>query len=150
MSEGDRNQNQGEEKQNPKSSRLWTPYGDPREDGYRQPEAQAGPEAGGEVSGPEEEISEEELRRRIDEAMERITVADVIVDMMVSLSSLAYQRMGLPHEVNEKYRDLEQARLAIDCLDTLLQAISGRAPDEMVNSLTGTMDNLKLNFAKES
>ncbi len=150
MSDGDDNRDRDEEEKQARSSRLWTPYGDPREDGYRKADAPAGAEAGGEGTGDEEKVSDEEMRRRIEEAMERITVADVIVDMMVSLSSLAYQRMGLPHDVNEKYRDLEQARLAIDCLDALLETISGRAPEEILNSLTGTLDNLKLNFAKES
>jgi len=124
-----------------KKSRLWTPDGG----------------TGGEVEGAGavpaaegEELSDEELRRRIDEAMEKITVADVIIDMMVSLSSLAYQRMGIPHEVNEKYRDMEQARTAIDCLDAMATALEGRIPSEVVKPLTDTLDNLKLNFAKES
>lgn len=122
-----------------KNSRLWTPGG---EADRRQAERPQGESGGG-------EMSEEELRRRIDEAMEKITVTDVVLDMMVSLSSLAYQRMGIPKEVNEKYRDMEQARLAIDCLDALLGAAEGRLPAEMKKSLTGTVDNLKLNFARE-
>ncbi len=126
-----------------KKSRLWTPDGG---EGGGVESGGAGPEAEGES----EEMSDEELRRRMDEAMEKITVADVIIDMMVSLSSLAYQRMGIPHEVNEKYRDMEQARMAIDCLDALATAIEGRIPDEVAKPLTGTLDNLKLNFAKES
>lgn len=130
-----------EEKAGKKTSRLWTPDG---ETGGGVESAGAGPEAEG------EEMSDEELRRRIDEAMEKITVADVVIDMMVSLSSLAYQRMGIPHEVNEKYRDMDQARMAIDCLDAMATALKGRIPDEVVKPLTDTLDNLKLNFAKES
>ena len=123
---------------------MWTPDG-----GTGAGVESAGVESAG--AGPEgEEMSEEELRRRMDEAMEKITIADVVIDMMVSLSSLAYQRMGIPHEVNEKYRDMEQARMAIDCLDALAAALEGRIPEEVVKPLTGTLDNLKLNFAKES
>jgi hypothetical protein len=130
------------------SSRLWTPYGDPREGGY-----DSRSEAEGEDQVKEsrdEEVSEEELRRRIEEAMEKITVTDVVVDVMVSLSSLAYQRMGIPHDVNEKYRDLDQARLAIDCIDALAKALEGRIPEDLFNPLKGTLDNLKLNYARES
>lgn len=123
-----------------KTSRLWTPGG---ETGGRAEKSPEKGEAG-------EEMSEEELRRRIEEAMEKITVTDVVIDMMVSLSSLAYQRMGVPKEVNEKYRDMDQARMAIDCLDALLKILEGRAPEEMLKSLTGTVDNLKLNFAREA
>lgn len=122
-----------------RGSKLWTPSG---EHDVR-PEGEEGEPA-------EEEVSDEELRRRVEEALEKITVADVIIDMMISLSSLAYQRMGIPHETNQKYRDMEQARLAIDCLDALLSALRDRLPEETLQPLTGTLDNLKLNYARES
>lgn len=135
MSDGE--ERKGEEPK--RSSRLWTPGG--------ESEASAG---AGAVEPEGEEISEDELRRRIEEAMEKITVADVVIDTMISLSSLAYQRMGIPHEVNEKYRDMDQSRLAIDCLDALIKVLEGRVPGEVLDPLTGTLDNLKLNYAKES
>jgi hypothetical protein len=95
-------------------------------------------------------MSEEELRKRIEEVMEKVTVADIVLDMMISLSSLAYQRMGIPHEVNEKFKDMEQARLAIDCLDAWCTVLEGRVDPEQVEPLKSTVLNLKLNFAKES
>ena len=122
-----------------RGSKLWTPGGEAEPAGSDRKEEPEG-----------EEISEEELRRRIDEAMERITVTDVVVDMMVSLSSLAYQRMGIPKEVNEKYRDMEQARMAIDCLDALLKALEGKLGEEVASPLTGALDSLKVNFAREA
>ena len=102
------------------------------------------------MPGDEEELTEEELRQRIEEVMEKITVADIILDMMISLSSLAYQRMGIPHEVNEKFKDMEQARLAIDSIDGLAKAMEGRGVDDQLEPLKNTIANLKLNFAKES
>jgi hypothetical protein len=122
-------------------SKLWTPGGD------EQPEESAGDEP---VAGVEEELSEEELRKRIEEVMEKVTVADIVLDMMISLSSLAYQRMGIPHEVNEKFKDMEQARLAIDSLDALEKVLEGRVPEEHIAPLKSTISNLKLNFAKET
>ena len=124
----------------PKSSKLWTPGGD---DAPPEPTPEEAP------SG-EEELTEEELRQRIEEVMEKITVADIILDMMISLTSLAYQRMGIHHEVNEKFKDMEQARLAIDSLDALAKALEGRGVDDQLEPLTSTISNLKLNFAKES
>jgi Domain of unknown function (DUF1844) len=134
----------GKGKEEASKSGLWTPDGV----GPATEESKAS-SADIEGGGPEG-MSEEELRRRIEEAMEKITVSDLVVDMMVSLSSMAYQRMGIPHEVNEKFRDMDQARLAIDCLDALLKALEGRAPSEILEPLDSTLSNLKLNFAKES
>lgn len=152
MSENDtRGEEKGESQQT--SSRLWTPYGDPRSE---KREAAGGPGAGAESEAgaggeaTEEELSDEEFSKRIEEAMEKITVADVVLDMLVSLSSLAYQRMGIPKEVNEKYRDMEQARLAIDTIDSLLKVLEPSLPEEALKPLSGTLDNLKMNFAKES
>jgi hypothetical protein len=58
--------------------------------------------------------------------------------------------MGIPHEVNQKFKDMEQARLAIDCLDALAKAMEGRADEGQLQPLKDTVSNLKLNFAKES
>ena len=136
---GNSEENTGrEEKREGAASRLWTPGSEERS------EARSAEKSGG------EEISEEELRRRLEEAMEKITVTDVVVDMMISLSSLAYQRMGIPHEVNEKHRDLDQSRMAIDCLAALVNTVEGRVPAEILDPLKGNVDNLKMNFAKES
>jgi len=129
-----------------KTSKLWTPGG---EEPAEEP-AEAPAEHPSEAPSDAEEMSEEELRKRIEEVMEKVTVADIVLDMMISLSSLAYQRMGIPHEVNEKFKDMEQARLAIDSLEALCNAMEGRVPAEQVEPLKSTLSNLKLNFAKES
>lgn len=94
------------------------------------------------------------LEERIpDEAREAppraIPAADLVLDMVVSLSSLAYRKMGIPPEVNGKYRDADQARLAIDVISALLQALEGRAPSDRLAPFASTLDNLKLNFARE-
>lgn len=124
--------------------------GDSEETGGKEEVREEKPVAEETTADQGEELSDEELRRRIEEAMEKITVADVVLDMMVSLSSLAYQRMGIPHEVNEKFRDLEQARMAIDCLDALVKALEGRVPPEALDPLSSTVTNLKMNYAKEA
>ncbi|MBU4173363.1 MAG: DUF1844 domain-containing protein [Actinobacteria bacterium] len=149
------NDKQEEEKDEAKqtSSRLWTPYGDPgsqKREAADKPAAEAGGVSGAGGEAPADEVSDEELRKRIEEAMEKITVADVVLDMIVSLSSLAYQRMGIPKEVNEKYRDMEQAQLAIDSIDALLEVLGRSLPEDALKPLSGTLDNLKMNFARES
>ncbi len=95
---------------------------------------------------PEEELTEEELRRIIEEQLERVTVGQMVQQMMVTLASIGYQKMGLPEEVNLKYRDLDQARLAVDSLDGLLRASGGKMPEEQLEPFRGTLSNLKLNY----
>lgn len=107
-------------------------------------------EAPGEKETGEEKISEEEIRRRLEEQLEKITVLDVAMEMMVTLSSIAYQKFGLPKEVNAKYRDLDQARLAIDCLSALLDICEPTASTEQSKPLKGTLANLKLLYTKEA
>ena len=141
----------GEAKQT--SSRLWTPNHDPnaqRRETAGKPAAEAGGVSGAGGESPTDDVSDEELRKRIEEAMEKITVSDVVLDMIVSLSSLAYQRMGIPKEINEKYRDMEQAQLAIDSIDALLEVLGRSLPEDSLKPLSGTLDNLKMNFARES
>ncbi|MBN1289342.1 MAG: DUF1844 domain-containing protein [Actinobacteria bacterium] len=127
------------------SSRLWTPNSDPRE-AYPG----SGKPAEDDLISGEEEISEDELRKKIEEALEKVTVADIVLDFIISMASLAYQRMGIPREVNEKFRDMDQARMAIDCIDALLASLKGKIQDDTLEPLTGTLDNLKVNFVKES
>ncbi len=122
---------------NAKTSKLWTPGGE-------KPASEAS------ADDKDKKPDEEEIRKQIEEMMEKITVADIALDMMISLSSLAYKRIGLPHEVNEKFKDMDQARLAIDCLDALVKTLEGRVPEKNLNPLKDTLSNLKLNFAKES
>jgi len=140
LTEPEKEQPVGEGEGRTTSSRLWTPYGGQEAESEEPTDKGTG----------EGELSEEELRERIEKALEKITVTDVVLDMMVSLSSLAYQKMGIPHDVNEKFRDMEQAKLAIDCLDAMVNALSDRLSEDELKPLSGTLDNLKMNYAKES
>ncbi|MDD5448521.1 MAG: DUF1844 domain-containing protein [Actinomycetota bacterium] len=132
------------------SSRLWTPYSDPLEEKIKGRKDQTGESTQKEERETEQEISEEELRQRIEEAMERITVADLVIDMVATLSSIGYQKMGIPKEANEKYRDMNQAKLAIECIDALVKVLKETMPEDEILPMERMLDNLKLNFAKES
>lgn len=96
----------------------------------------------------ERELSEEELRKTIEEQLEKITVKDVVIQMMLSLSSMGYQRLGFPESVNLKYRDLDQARLAIDALQGLLKAAEGKVPESELAPYRSTLANLQMNFVR--
>jgi len=102
------------------------------------------------AGGPEEEkeLSEEELRRLVEESLERVTVADIVLNIMNQLASMGYMKMGIPESVNLKYRDFDQARLAIDTLEAMLKAAEGKIPDGAIQPFKGTLANLQLNFVQ--
>ncbi|MDY6795011.1 MAG: DUF1844 domain-containing protein [Actinomycetota bacterium] len=99
-------------------------------------------------SGEEDKLSEEELHRIVEESLEKVTVADIVLSMMNQLASVAYLKMGMPENVNLKYRDFEQARLAIDSLEAMIKAVEGKLTDEGVNPFRGTLANLQMNFVQ--
>ncbi len=107
-------------------------------------------EAGGagKEEGAEKELTEEEFRRLLEEQMEKITVRDVVFQMMASLASLAYQKLGLPENVNLKYRDFAQARMAIDGLKGLLTSLEGKLEEGELSPFRGTLANLQMNYVR--
>jgi hypothetical protein len=109
-------------------------------------------EKAAEKEGPEgeeeKELSEEELRKLIEESLEDITVTDIILSMMNQLASVAYLKMGMPDNVNLKYRDFDQAKLAIDSLDAIIAAAEGKVEGKGLEPFKGTLANLKMNFVQ--
>ena len=96
----------------------------------------------------EKELSEEELRKLIEESLENITVTDIVLSMMNQLASVAYLKMGMPENVNLKYQDFDQAKLAIDSLDALITAAEGKVEEKGLKPFQGTLANLKMNFVQ--
>ncbi len=95
-----------------------------------------------------EEMSEEEFRRLVEESLEKVTVAEVALTMMNQLASMGYLKMGLPESVNLKYRDFEQAALAIDLLEAMIKGAEGRMSEELLRPFRGTLANLQMNFVQ--
>ncbi len=95
-----------------------------------------------------EEKKEEELIKELQEEINKLTTKDIIIQMMMSLSSLAYKKMGLPVGVNDKYRDKQQAKLAIDGFDAMLKVIVDEAGAEEMENLKSSLSNLQINFVK--
>ena len=96
----------------------------------------------------EEELSEEELRKLIEESLENITVTDIVLSMMNQLASVAYLKMGMPENVNLKYQDFDQAKLALDSLDAIISAAEGKVEEKGLEPFKGTLANLKMNFVQ--
>lgn len=95
-----------------------------------------------------ESLSGEELRARIEEQFRRQDVGDVVVQFMISLSNLAYMKMGLTEETRE-IKDEAQSRLAIDSFKALLDAAGGGLPEQDQSSLAGALASMQLMFVRE-
>ena len=92
--------------------------------------------------------SEEEMMKKLQEEIDKLTTRDIITQMMMSLSSFAYKKMGLPVGVNDKYKDRQQAKLAVDGFDALLKVILDEVSAEEGENLKSSLSNLQINFVK--
>jgi hypothetical protein len=88
-------------------------------------EAQAGP-------------TQEELL----EALERLTVGDLLAQSLVSIVSLAYAKL------EPSRRDLEQVRLAVEALRALVPVLEGAADEALLRDLESARANLQLAYAR--
>ncbi len=106
--------------------------------------------AGEELKDKDEEAKkkEEELLKELKEEIDRLTTKDIITQMMMSLSSLAYKKMGIPAGVNDKYKDKQQAKLAVDGFDALLKVVMDEVSAEEKENLMSSLSNLQINFVK--
>jgi len=86
----------------------------------------------------EQQISEAELL----EALKRLRVADVLVQSLSTVSSLAF------HRLSPETRDLEQARLAVEALRAVVPLLRGSVPDELVRDFDAVIANLQLAYAR--
>jgi len=91
---------------------------------------------------PEEQPNEAQLLEQLEEELRKLKVSDVLVQTVVSLSSLGFQKLG------EEARDLEQARLAIEAVRALVPVLEGTLSADAVRDLNQTVANLQLAYAK--
>jgi hypothetical protein len=89
--------------------------------------------------GEGEHPTEEEVR----EALDRVAVADVLLNALGATASLGFRR------VSSEARDLPQARLAIDALRALEPVLrEGGVDESVVRDLEQARANLQLAYAK--
>ena len=102
------------------------------------------------LGGKEKETreSEEEMIKKLQEEIDKLTTGDIITQMMMSLSSLAYKKMGIPIGVNDKYKNKQQAKLAIDAFDALLKVLMDEISAGEKENLKSSLSNLQIHFVK--
>lgn len=96
-----------------------------------------------------QQMSEAELRQKLEEHFREQQVGDVLVQFLVSLSTLAYMKMGLTEDT-QAYKDFEQASLAIDSFKAVLDTATGRLPEQDAAALSGALASMQITFAKAS
>ena len=84
---------------------------------------------------------DEEVRRRLEDELRRVTVSDLLVQTIYTVSSLGYRRLT-PED-----RDLDQARLAIDAIGALVPLLDGLAPADLVRDFNQVKANMQLAYA---
>ena len=89
------------------------------------------------LSVADEKISEEELL----EALQQLQVSDLLVQMLSTVSSLAF------HRLSEENRNLEQARLAIETLRAVVPLLAQAVPPDLVRDFEQVTANLQLAYA---
>jgi len=75
-----------------------------------------------------------------------------ILKFMIGLSSSkSIQYLGVPLESGkEPKKDLERAKLAIDCTSYLAEKLEPYVPEDEVKQLKAMVSNLKLAYVRES
>ena len=87
------------------------------------------------------EPSDAELMQQLEEELKRLTVSDLLVQTLYTVSSLGYRRLSADN------RDLEQARLAVEALRALLPVLEGSVPEDLVRDFKQVTSNLQLAYA---
>jgi hypothetical protein len=80
----------------------------------------------GEPPGSAERLDDADALDRMREQLMSISAGDVVAEAAMPLLTLAYARLGLPPEEHARYRDVPAARLLIDALGGMLDAVQGR------------------------
>jgi hypothetical protein len=89
---------------------------------------------------------EERLARELAEQLQRLRVEDVLVQTLVTVSSIGYRCLGLTAETRDA-RDLEQTQRAIAVMQALTPVLATIVPAEAVRDFESTVANLQLAYA---
>ena len=98
----------------------------------------SGPEGMDPAAG---EISEEELRARIEEQLRSVRVQDLLIESAASIINLSARRIA-----KEDERDLEQARVGIEAVRGLSALIDG----EVAEQIRAALSELQVLYAKHA
>ncbi len=92
-------------------------------------------------------MSEADLRAEFEKHFREQKVDEMLVQFMVTLTNLAYLKMGLTEDTRD-IKDLSQASLAIDAFKSLLDAVAKRLPEQDAQALAGALSSMQMTYVK--
>ena len=96
------------------------------------------------MSEPEDQ---EQIARELAEELRRLRIEDVVIQSLITISSIGYRRLGLTEETKDE-RDLQQAKLAIDTMAALTPVLVTVVPEELVREFNQSVASLQLAYAQ--
>ncbi len=94
------------------------------------------------------EEDQEEVLKKLQEELDKLSTKDILTQMMMSLSSLAYKKMGLPAGTNDQFKNKTDAKMAVDAFSSLLKVVDDELTAQERENLNASLSNLQLNFVK--
>lgn len=80
----------------------------------------------------------------------RLSTKDLILVFFETLSARCWARLGLTtDEYGEMKQDLNEARMAIDVLDKIIEGLEGKIEENVLKEMKGVISNLKLNYVNQ-
>lgn len=95
----------------------------------------------------EPDVEQEQLAQQLAEELRRLRVEDVVIQSLITISSIGYRRLGLTEETKDD-RDLQQAKLAIDTMVALTPVLENVVPEELVRDFNQSVASLQLAYAQ--
>ena len=98
---------------------------------------------------PQDRMTPEEQARLAEELANQLAslkVEDVLVNTLMTVSSIGYRRLGASPETRD-VRDLEQVQLAIETMRALMPVLGRFVPEELVRDFNQAIANLQLAYA---
>ena len=91
--------------------------------------------------------SEEQLAQQLAEELRRLRIEDVLIQTLITISSIGYRRLGLTEDTKDD-RDLEQAKLAIDTMTALTLILENVVPEDLIRDFNQSVAALQLAYAQ--
>lgn len=93
------------------------------------------------------EPDQEQLARELEAQLLSLRVEDVLVQSLVTVSSIGFRRLGLTEDSRDD-RDLPQSQLAIAVIEALTPVLESFLPAQLASDFKGSGSQLKLAYAR--
>ncbi len=96
------------------------------------------------------DLSEDELMAQFQEQMAKTPVIDFVAQFLMTLSSLAWQRMGIYQDPASTTIDFDQAKLAIDCYSAIVEKVGDSLDAETRKDVDGVLSSLRMTYIEKN